>query len=55
MSEAGYSKLTEANTRYALDFDDAYQLSVARENNLPLATQDKDFHRVRSVLNVRSP
>ncbi|MBE0540165.1 MAG: PIN domain-containing protein [Verrucomicrobia bacterium] len=55
LSEAGYSKLTEANTRYALDFDDAYQFAVAREHNLAIATQDKDFQRVRSVLNVRSP
>jgi predicted nucleic acid-binding protein len=54
LSEAGYSELTDANTRYALDFDDAYQFSVARENNLAIATQDKDFQRVRSVLNVHS-
>lgn len=53
LSEAGYSKLTVANTRYTLDFDDAYQFSVARENNLVIATQDKDFQRVRSVVNVR--
>ena len=53
LSEAGYSKLTEANARYALDFDDAYQFSVARENNLAIATQDKDFQRVRNVVSVR--
>jgi len=54
LSEAGYSKLAEVNTRHGLDFDDAYQFAVARENNLAIATQDKDFQRVRSVLNVRS-
>jgi predicted nucleic acid-binding protein len=54
LSEAGYSELTDANTRYALDFDDAYQFSVARENKLAIATQDKDFQRVRSVVNIRS-
>jgi predicted nucleic acid-binding protein len=41
------------NTRHGLDFDDAYQFSVARENKLAIATQDKDFQRVRNVMNVR--
>jgi predicted nucleic acid-binding protein len=36
-----------------LDFDDAYQFSVAQENNLAIATQDKDFQRVRNVVSVR--
>ena len=54
LSEAGYSQLAEVNARHGLDFDDAYQFAVARENNLAIATQDKDFQRVRSVLNVRS-
>ena len=54
LSEAGYSQLAAVNTRHGLDFDDAYQFAVARENNLAIATQDKDFQRVRSVLNVRS-
>ena len=53
LSAAGYPKLTEANTRYAIDFDDAYQFSIARENKLAIATQDKDFQRVRSVMDVR--
>jgi predicted nucleic acid-binding protein len=54
LSDAGYSQLAKVNARYGLDFDDAYQFSVARENNLAIATQDKDFQRVQSVLNVRS-
>jgi predicted nucleic acid-binding protein len=53
LSEAGYSKLTEINTRHGLDFDDAYQFAVARENNLAIATQDKDFQRVRNLVDVR--
>ena len=53
LSEAGYAKLSEVNTRHGLDFDDAYQFSVARENKLAIATQDKDFQRVRNVMNVR--
>jgi predicted nucleic acid-binding protein len=54
LSEAGYSRLAEANARHGLDFDDAYQFAVARENDLAIATQDKDFQRVRNVVNVRS-
>jgi predicted nucleic acid-binding protein len=53
LSEAGYSELAQVSTRHGLDFDDAYQFSVARENKLAIATQDKDFQRVRNVINVR--
>jgi len=52
LSAAGYSQLAGVNARYGLDFDDAYQFSVAHENNLAIATQDKDFQRVRNLLNV---
>jgi predicted nucleic acid-binding protein len=53
LSAAGYLQLAGVNTRHGLDFDDAYQFSVARENKLAIATQDKDFQRVRNVMNVR--
>jgi|SRR5665213_1321713 len=53
LSEAGYSRLAEANTRYGLDFDDAYQFSVAQENRLAIATQDKDFQRGQRAIEVR--
>jgi predicted nucleic acid-binding protein len=36
-----------------LDFDDAYQFAVAREHSLTIASQDKDFQRVRNVVDVR--
>lgn len=53
LSEVGYARLAEANSRHALDFDDACQFCVARENNLAVATQDKDFQRVRNLVDVR--
>ena len=53
LSDTGYSKLSEVNSRNALDFDDAYQFSVALENKLGIATQDKDFQRVRNLVDVR--
>jgi predicted nucleic acid-binding protein len=55
LSKAGYSDLAQVSTRHGLDFDDAYQFSVARENRLAIATQDKDFQRVRNVMPVRLP
>jgi predicted nucleic acid-binding protein len=53
MSVTGYSKLDEINRRSGLDFDDAYQFSVALENKLAIATQDKDFQRVCNLVAVR--
>ncbi len=53
LSETGYTQLATVHARYGLDFDDAYQFSVAQENKLSIATQDKDFHGVRSAVNVR--
>jgi predicted nucleic acid-binding protein len=53
LSETGYSRLAEVNTRHGLDFGDAYQFSVARETNLAIATQDKDFQRIRNSVNIR--
>jgi len=53
LSEAGYSRIVEANTRYSLDFDDAYQFCVAQENHLAIATQDKDFQRTQRTIEVR--
>ncbi len=53
LSKAGYPRLAEVNTRHGLDFDDAYQFCVAEENHLAIATQDKDFQRVRNLVDVR--
>ena len=53
LSDAGYLQLVGAHTRHGLDFDDAYQFLVARENRLAVATQDKDFQRVRNLVDVR--
>jgi predicted nucleic acid-binding protein len=53
LSETGYSQLAEINARHSLDFDDAYQFAVAREHSLTIASQDKDFQRVRNVVDVR--
>jgi hypothetical protein len=53
LSDAGYLQLVGAHTGHGLDFDDAYQFQIARENKLAIATQDKDFQRVRNLVDVR--
>jgi predicted nucleic acid-binding protein len=53
LSNTGYLQLAAANARHGPDFDDAYQFSVARENKLAIATQDKDFQRVRKLMSIR--
>lgn len=53
LSETGYARLAEVNTRRGLDFDDAYQFCVAQENDVAIATQDKDFQHVRNLIEVR--
>jgi hypothetical protein len=53
LSDTGYLQLSGTNARHNLDFDDAYQFSVARENKLAIATQDKDFLRVRNLTSIR--
>jgi predicted nucleic acid-binding protein len=53
LNETGYSQITEVNARHGLDFDDAYQFAIARENKLAIATQDKDFQRVRNSVDLR--
>ena len=55
LSASGYAQLAEANQQHGLDFDDAYQFAVACENDLAIATQDKDFQRVKNVVNIRTP
>jgi|SRR5580698_9612273 predicted nucleic acid-binding protein len=53
LSEGGYAKLTEFHKKRGLDFDDAYQFAVALENKLAIVTQDRDFQRVRTFVDIR--
>lgn len=53
LSDAGYLQLGGIHTQHSLDFDDSYQFLVAQENKLAIATQDKDFQRVRNLIHVR--
>lgn len=37
-------ELIKWRNQYKLDFDDSYQYTIAKENDLKIATMDKDFH-----------
>ena len=44
ISEKAYVALSDTKKRYGLDFDDAYQFMIAKEYELSIVTQDKDFN-----------
>ena len=53
LDRAGYPAVARANLDHGLDFDDAYQFTLAKAHGLTLVTQDRHFERVRSELAVQ--
>ena len=45
----GYTSLISYIDQFKLDFDDAYQYSLARLYNLTIVSMDKDFSRVSDI------
>ena len=41
-----YSDISKLSKRYQLDFDDAYQVSIAIDLGLEIVTMDKDFKKL---------
>ncbi len=52
LGNENYVKLKDDAINNRLDFDDAYQFCVAKENGYDIATMDKDFNRVESLIKV---
>jgi len=52
LSLSSYKEIVKIRERYNLDFDDSYQFQIAIENGLKIITMDKDFDRVRGVIEV---
>ena len=46
LGKKAYKKLSEISKEFNLDFDDAYQFKIAQENNLIIATMDRDFDKI---------
>ncbi len=44
-----YGEVVNARKSLNLDFDDAYQYSVAKHYRLKIVTMDKDFEKVKDV------
>lgn len=53
LDKNGYVAVLQAQERFGLDFDDAYQLALARSHGLSFVTQDRDFERVKTDVLVR--
>jgi predicted nucleic acid-binding protein len=48
-----FSELENFASRFHLDFDDAYQATLAKELNLTIVTMDKDFERIKKSIKVK--
>jgi len=52
LDRVGYPAILWAHRKFRLDFDDAYQFTVAKGRGLTLVTQDHDFDRVQHEVAV---
>ncbi len=48
-----YSDLNLIAEKYSLDFDDSYQVILAKEKNLEILTMDKNFKKVKDEIKVK--
>lgn len=53
LDRIGYPAVAHAAQAFSLDFDDAYQFTVAKAHGLAIATQDQHFTRVKNEVEVR--
>jgi predicted nucleic acid-binding protein len=53
LDRIGYPAVARAAEVFGLDFDDAYQFTVAKAHGLAIATQDQHFARVKNEVEVR--
>ena len=52
LGNGNYERLKDDAINNKLDFDDAYQFCIADERGYEIATMDKDFNRVNSLIKV---
>ena len=53
LDRIGYPAVARAAQVFGLDFDDAYQFTVAKAHGLVIATQDPHFERGKNEVEVR--
>ena len=44
-----HSEIMESSKKFNLDFDDSYQYSLAKSEDLKIVTMDKDFRNVKDI------
>lgn len=49
LSKWSYDGLVDIKKKSGLDFDDAYQYKIAKENDLKLITMDTDFEEITDI------
>lgn len=47
-----YINLSETSKKYNLDFDDTYQTTLAQEFGMKIVTMDRDFNKVKNIVEV---
>ncbi len=47
-----YTQISSIVNQFNLDFDDAYQVAVAKMQNLTIVTMDKDFEKVQHFYKI---
>lgn len=52
LPKEAYRDLADIRSNIGLDFDDAYQVNVAKEYDLKIVTMDKDFEKVKDEIDV---
>lgn len=52
LDNMSYPEVARNSVVYGLDFDDAYQFTLAMNHKLDIATMDKDFKKVSGKINV---
>lgn len=53
LDRVGYPAVARAAQVFNLDFDDAYQFTVAQAHGLAIVTQDQHFARVKSQVEIQ--
>jgi predicted nucleic acid-binding protein len=52
LQKKNYPEISKTTIQFNLDFDDAYQATVASVENLTIITMDKDFEKVSDFCNI---
>lgn len=52
LPKAAYKEIVILSKKYKLDFDDSYQVAIAKEYKFSIGTMDRDFNKASDELDV---